>query len=163
MLNDSGDSSDRRKARRILQKIVSDTGRANAIIQRLRNFVRKRAPRPQLHDASQLIRETLEIVESEKGRHGARIAVSIADSLRPVWVDRVQTRQVILHFVNNVLQAIDDAAEANRAIELTICENGEMIRVSLRDFAPGIPDHVRPRLFVPFLPPNRVDSAWDYR
>lgn len=144
-------SGDRGKTGRVLQKIVSETDRANAIIQRLREFVRKRVPQPTPNDVTELLRESLEVLEPTRRRVGARIDIARPDRLPAVWADRVQTQQVILNLVSNALQAVNGAAGDDRRIAFDLREHGDRVRISLRDFAPGIPEHDRPQLFVPFF------------
>ena len=135
----------------MLQKIVGETERANAIIQRLRDFVRRKAPRPASVDTRQLIADSLELVEAERRRKRVSIDVSLPHDLPDLWVDRIQIQQVLLNLLTNALQAIDEAPDAEHRIALSTTIQQDAVRVSLRDFAAGVRDDARQQLFVPFF------------
>lgn len=135
----------------ILHKIVHQTGRASDIIQRLRELVRKRTPQPEAHDPGALLAEVLEIVESERRRCRVDIALSIAPEISPLWVDRVQTEQILLNLINNAIQAIDQNPGQRRTLEISVAGKDGQITISLRDYAGGVPEENRALLFTPFF------------
>ncbi|MCW8944661.1 MAG: PAS domain-containing protein [Sedimenticola sp.] len=139
------------KVELILQKIVCQTERANGILKRLRDFVRKKTPKPQANQALSLIENMLEFIDPERRRQGIEIDVTYDDALPDVWVDRVQIEQVILNLITNAIQAIVLTPEVPRKLSINITDTDQTVTIKIRDYAGGVPDTIRPNLFTPFI------------
>lgn len=59
--------------------------------------------------------------------------------------------QVILNLLNNAKDALVDNEISSKQISITISKIGKKIRVSVRDNAGGIPNHVLPKIFDPYF------------
>jgi signal transduction histidine kinase len=64
--------------------------------------------------------------------------------------------ELIRRAVDNVLQNAIRHAPANTSIDVSVAERGTEIVVAIRDYGPGVPDALLPRLTDPFF---RVDEA----
>ena len=154
-LQHQGDPANRQRIDRILLKIVHETERAHGIIQRLREYVRKRTPQPRPHAVTHLIDGVLDIIEPECRQQHIRIDLATQDGLPPVLVDRVQTEQVLLNLINNALQASVSSTASSDKLELSVSFHNDAVCIALRDFADGIPEDLRSQLFTPFFTTKR--------
>jgi PAS domain S-box-containing protein len=142
---------------RILHKIVRETERANDIIERLREFVRKQTPRLQAHDLGALLEEVLDIVEPELRRRSMRTRVTTQQAPGEVLVDRVQTEQILLNLLYNAMQASSRCEPRSQTIAIELGRLGHWASLVVRDFADGVPEGLRAKLFTPFFT-TRVDG-----
>ena len=136
---------------RILHKIVRETERANGIIERLREFVRKRTPRLQPHGLDALLEEVLDIVEPEMRRRGIRVRATRSQPPGEVLVDRVQTEQILLNLLYNAIQASCRCEPRCETIMVELGRQGDWASLTVRDFADGVPEALRTQLFTPFF------------
>ncbi|MCW8903269.1 PAS domain-containing sensor histidine kinase [Sedimenticola sp.] len=151
LLNARPYGKDPTKVDQILQKIVCQTERANGILQRLRDFVRKKTPKPQANQALSLIENMLEFIDPERRRQGIIINVTHDDPLPDIWVDRVQIEQVILNLITNAIQATNLNPDNPRKLSINIMAADSDVTIMIRDYAGGVPDKIRPNLFTPFI------------
>jgi C4-dicarboxylate-specific signal transduction histidine kinase len=138
------------EARASCQRIVDDAQRASAIVQRVRNLMRRAPPMPAPTDADEAIRDVLGLVGGELQQNRITARLNLDAALPPVMADRVQLEQVIL---NLVLNAIDAMASPNDARDLVISalkEQSNLIRVSVADTGAGADPQSFERLFDPF-------------
>ncbi|MGA2125618.1 MAG: AAA family ATPase [Xanthobacteraceae bacterium] len=140
------------EAREAIACVVRDVDRANDIVGRIRNHIKKAPPRRDAFDLNEAVREAILMVRSVIARTGVAVHTQLTDELVPVQGDRVQLQQVI---VNLILNAVDSmSSDENGARQLSIgIEQGRAdggVLVQVRDSGPGIdPRHVE-RIFEPF-------------
>ena len=151
LLNGAHSCNEIDKVNAILTKIVNESTRASGIIKGLRDFVRKSTPQPQAVDVSNLLKEIINLMESERRRLGIHFSVTVPAVISTAWVDRVQTQQILLNLINNAFQAIEETPEVNRKLSVTVNESYDQLHISVRDYAQGISEQVRPHLFTPFF------------
>jgi C4-dicarboxylate-specific signal transduction histidine kinase len=73
------------------------------------------------------------------------------DSLPPVLGDKVQLQQVVLNLIVNASDAMSQNPPEQRKIILRTQVRGHGIRVTIRDFGPGIDKGNLDRVFQPFF------------
>lgn len=76
------------------------------------------------------------------------IRVEVPDGLPPVETDVDLTLQVLLNLLHNAVEAAPERAES---IQLSARFDGEQVLFVVRDAGPGIPEHVKDRLFEPLV------------
>lgn len=151
LLNNRPNDKDRAKIDEILHKVVHEAERASGIIRRLRDFVRKRSPQPGCNRVEEMIGDTVDMVEKELKRRAIRLDLYLPEDLPQAWVDRVQTEQVLLNLLNNAMQAVQEKQTQQRALAITVTHTASQLLIDVRDYANGVPDSLRPRLFTPFF------------
>ena len=67
-----------------------------------------------------------------------------------VRADRVQVEQVLLNLILNALDAMGDAAPADRVLTLRVAAVDGSVRLAVADRGTGIHPEMRDRLFAPF-------------
>lgn len=130
----------------VLDDTVAQAQRAADILERLRRWSKpNRAPlKPcALHEAAQSVQRLLAL---EAKSRGATIVLSLQEASHLVDANPVELEQIIFNLVRNAL----DASEGAWVTIRTGVDNGLAI-LDVTDTGPGVPDHLRPRIFEPFV------------
>ncbi len=141
---------DLREIAEILEDITKDDKRAREVIQRLRSMLEKGEFVRERLDCTQLIRESVVLVETELRMHGVSVELDLARQLPEVEADRLAIQQVLLNLLLNAAQA---AAGADGERRITVrCEGrGDLVRVEVADTGPGMDLGNLSRVFDPFF------------
>jgi signal transduction histidine kinase len=130
----------------VLDDTVSQAQRAANILDRLRRWSRpNRAPSEicSVHDAAQNVQNLLALEAKTKG---ATVSLSLHDDPLFIDADPVELEQVVFNLVRNALDA-SDAAQ----VTISTHVNGPSVILDVSDTGPGVPDHLKPRIFEPFV------------
>ncbi len=142
---------DMAELRDILTDIVAADERASAIIRRMHEPLKRRAPHLLPLTVNDLVREVELLVRNDARLAGADVALEVPDGLPPLRGDRVQLQQVILNLVMNALDAVRESAPDQRHIEVRAgCQGEQGLRLEVSDSGPGVPDAERERIFEAF-------------
>jgi signal transduction histidine kinase len=88
---------------------------------------------------------------SDLQRHRVILQSELADDLPILTGDRIQLQQVILNLLRNASEAMDDVHERPRLLLIkTEREDGNRVRLSVRDAGIGLPPQSRDSLFDAF-------------
>lgn len=131
-----------------LEKVAEQAERARAIVQSLRNLVKKEERPRSDEDLEALVLETVALVLAGMSRRVALIQ-DIPPEARAVFIDRVQVQQVLLNLMRNAVEAME-----NRPVQrLTVRARrmGERVEITVADTGPGLSAVVQERLFQPFV------------
>jgi C4-dicarboxylate-specific signal transduction histidine kinase len=139
------------EVREALEWIVRDAARAGAVVQRVRNLVKK-APLPDDRvDINAVIQEVIELTRSEAMKNGVLVRTELADSLPLVRGDRVELQQVILNLVLNAVEAMSALTEAPRELQIaTSRTESNHVLITVRDTGPGLAPAAEENLFKAF-------------
>jgi PAS domain S-box-containing protein len=142
---------DRDELENALQRIVLNAGRAGDIIRHMRGFIRNEEPHTELADINRLIRESIELVNSELLQREIEIEFDLQESLPEVAVDPIHIQQVILNLARNSMEAIEQAGTAERRITInTRMRKPGGIEVSITDTGPGLDPAIAGQIFNTF-------------
>ncbi|HEY9229539.1 MAG TPA: PAS domain S-box protein, partial [Gemmatimonadaceae bacterium] len=136
--------------RAILDDIVADDRRAGSVIHRVRALIRKGEAEPQPVVANEVIREVLDLANSDLIQRAVSVTTRLSPGLPPVPADRVQLQQVVLNLVFNACDAMADIPPSERTLTITTADEGTVIRVSVADRGTGISGTVD-SVFEPFV------------
>ena len=138
------------EVREALACIVRDADRGKAIVDRIRDHIKKAPPRYDLFDLNEAIEEVTEMVRAPIEKNTVSVRTRLAPGLNSVWGDRVQLQQVVLNLVLNAVEAMGSVAEGARTLTITTENDAAGILVVVHDSGPGIdPEHLQ-RVFDPF-------------
>jgi two-component system, LuxR family, sensor kinase FixL len=128
-----------------LSLLEANALRAAEIIRRLRDAVRAGAPRRERFACKQLVEEALAFTSI--GCEQVRFDLDLGNG-EVEGADRVQIQQVVVNLIRNACEAVSGRGDARVSI-VSEPRPGPppMVRVSVCDNGPGIPDDVLPRLF----------------
>ncbi len=143
---------DLERVREALEAIAMDGHRAAEVIQRIRQLATKSAPRKDLVDVNDVVRDVLPLARAELRHHDVSLVLQLAPELPAVLGDRVQLLQVSLNLVMNAIQAM--APVTGRPRELTIrseMHDRDRVRLTVQDTGVGIAAKHRDELFSAFF------------
>jgi two-component system NtrC family sensor kinase len=144
--------------------LVREAERTRRIVQNLLDFARQRPPSRQPIDIHDLVRRTVELQAYQIGAGKVHVVVDLPDDLPLVDVDPNQVQLVLLNLTLNALQSMRGASRGQLTIGArgvagaTAGEPG-LMRITVADDGPGVPDSVRPHLFEPFFTTKDVGEG----
>jgi PAS domain S-box-containing protein len=136
----------------VLDLIRDAALRAGAIVDRLRNFVRRKGPQQVELDLRSLIQNQLALIEPEIRRSRVQIELDVADDLPRVLADESQIEQVIANLIRNALEAMADTPPEERRLSIRAAPNSSrQIEIAVSDHGHGLSAEIAQRLFEPFF------------
>lgn len=139
--------------KRKLDQAATIAERMGRISHLIRGLGRKQAATIEPFDLLELLEEELTTLEGSLVQAGASVYVALPPSLPSVLVYREALAEALHQLLRNALEALGTAVPGGREIMVSI-ESGvgtDMLRLTIRDSAGGIPADVRPRIFEPFF------------
>jgi len=138
------DKPDFDNMRKALEGIVSDNKRAAAVINRLRDLVKKGAVHRDPLEINSVINDVVSLMNSELVLRNASIALDLHPDLPVVQGDSIQLQQVLINLLSNALDAMEDQPADTRIIKISSrYKNPNGIIVSISDSGKGIsPDKI---------------------
>jgi signal transduction histidine kinase len=129
------------KVGQLTTRIVASAHRASDIVQRIRGMSAKRAPERVPLNLTEVAEEALLFVRHDLESKSIELSVDLAAELPQVLGDRIQLQQVIVNLLINSIQAIVQAEQRLRRIEVSTRIDGDgMAAFSIHDSGPGIED-----------------------
>jgi len=127
-----------------LEGIVSDNKRAAAVVNRLRNLVKKGTVHRDPLEINSVINDVVSLMNSELVLRNSSIALDLHPDLPVVQGDSIQLQQVLINLLSNALDAMEDQPADTRIIKISSrYENPDGIIVSISDSGKGIsPDKI---------------------
>jgi len=147
--------------------VIKETKRSAAIIRRLLDFAREKAPEKKFADLNRLVEDTVRIVEKPAHLRDIRIELDLDRELPQVWVDANMIEQVIMNMLVNAQQAIEEegmiTVRTRRTPQPRSPEPGArpvpMVEISIIDTGCGIPEGNMKRIFDPFFSSKEVGKG----
>lgn len=136
-------------AKENLGLIAELTDRIGAITSELKGLARKGRQAAEPVDLKAAIDGALFLLKSRFAGSFDRLEITEIASGLAVLGQRIRLEQVLINLLQNALEAIDDKANATITIGLSRLIDDE-VDLSVSDTGPGLPDHVRDNLFIPF-------------
>ena len=134
-----------------LERIAANARRAGDIISHMRGFIRKEEPHTELSDINRLIREAIDLVNSELLQLEIEVVFNQQESLPNVVVDPIHIQQVILNLVRNSMEAIEQFTGHERRISITTrMHKPGSIEVTFTDTGPGLDAEIADQIFSSF-------------
>ena len=101
---------------------------------------------------NEVVTAALDIAAMRSGRAASRWRWISRDDIPPILADADQLHQVLLNLIINAQQSLQDRP-APRRIRVTSCFDSlaDMVRITVADNGPGIPEHLRARVFEPYF------------
>jgi len=139
------------ETREALACVVRDADRANDIVGRIRNQIKKAPPRKERLDLHEAINEVMVMVRSAIARNGVSASTGLMDGLVSVRGDRVQLQQVLVNLILNAVEAMSSIEGGQRELSIrTEQSHTGGILVTVSDSGPGIDPVNLERVFEPF-------------
>lgn len=135
-----------------LEIVTKQAERAGEIINRIKSFSRKEAPRRRVVCVNDIIHETIALMGDQMRRAKIDVNLDLQKDIAPVWVDHVQIQQVIVNLIQNAIDAMDETEHDDRRLTLTSrTTESETIEVSVQDSGKGLASDKLDRIFESFF------------
>jgi len=135
-----------------MEEIATQAGRADQIVRRLRDFVRKRAPRRERVELNELVRGAARLIAGEVAERRITLRLELAAGMPPVEVDSIQIEQVILNLVRNGFEAMHNPHPEQSVLSIrTAIVDRDAVEVAVCDAGEGLSVEHADRLFDPFF------------
>ena len=143
-------TGDGERIQAVLERIADQTNRTREVVQRIRDFVKKRDVQMRAENLSHVIEEAIALTRSSVRDTGLTLYRKINPTDLQVEIDKIQVQQVLFNLLRNGIEAMQDWPRREIAVATSRAEEG-MVEISVADTGPGLPDEVRKRLFQPFV------------
>jgi PAS domain S-box-containing protein len=138
-------------AREAVRRTMRDGTRATDVLARLRALFSKQEPVSQSVDLNEATREVIALSLAELQINRVIVRTELADDLQLVTADRVQLQQVVLNLLRNALDAMNTVDDRPRELLIrTEREEGDWVRLSVKDAGVGFDPHSTDKLFEAF-------------
>jgi signal transduction histidine kinase len=134
----------------ILQNIVDDDKRAAEVLSSIRQLLKLEKREKQKIDLNQMIKQVADIFKGELIIKNIKLQLNLSENLVYVSADSTQIQQVLLNFVSNAAQAMEDVKDDKRVIKIFEEIVNNKVIVSVRDYGTGIDETIKGKLFKPF-------------
>jgi PAS domain S-box-containing protein len=140
------------EARDALNRVVTDTNRANEVIDGIRSVFKKENQTKAWQDVNKLIREVLTLVGSDTEAQHIAVRTQLSDGLREVPANLVQLRQVMVNLITNAIDAMSTVVDRPRVLRLkTEAHEPSYLLITVEDSGIGIDPESMNRIFDPFF------------
>lgn len=133
-----------------LDRITHEALRAGAILNKLKDLVRRRESQQVPCDLNSLVRDVAGLAAVDAQHHGLDLRLSLADELRPVVADPVQIQQVVLNLVRNGIESMDGCCGGCVLMLRTRDAGEDGVSCSVVDQGVGLGKEQEEELFAPF-------------
>ena len=134
-----------------VRRTMRDGNRASDVIVRLRALFNKTEPASESVDLNEATREVIALSLRELQSSRVIVRTELADDLPLVTADRVQLQQVVLNLLRNAVDSMTSVADRPRELLIkTEQENGDRVRLSVKDAGVGFDPQSLDKLFDPF-------------
>jgi signal transduction histidine kinase len=137
-----------------LQEVVADIKQANTltmnVIKNLGDLLKRKS---EVHecDLNAVIADAVQLLSPEASKRNIDLRVSGIQRALPVRADPVHLQQVVLNLTTNAMDAMSDTApDARKIVVQTDLAEESMVKVSVSDTGPGIPEHKLSEIFDAF-------------
>jgi signal transduction histidine kinase len=138
----AADPPDVAGARETARRTIRDGNRASDVIARVRALFSKKEPAIEAVDLNEVTREVMALSLRDLQRNRVVLQSELAEDLPAITGDRIQLQQVILNLLRNASDAMVDVHDRPRQLLVrTEREDGDRVRVSVRDSGVGVDPH----------------------
>ena len=154
------DRPDLEELRGIFVDIQRDDQRAAEVIDRMRALLRRRELRFEVIALDALIGQVADLLGSEMQARQVALHTTIPPKLPQVRADRVHLQQVLVNLLQNSMDALDEAQNGPRQMEVSAVElEGGWVELAVKDSGIGIDPDRLPDLFEPFVTTKREGTG----
>ncbi len=151
------DDEARRMAATIVAQLRSASGKIEAVINRVMDFTKPRAPRLSPVDINFAVAEAFALSKTLLAKRHVRLTTALCQQLPPVRADLPMMEQVLLNLVTNAAQAMEKMP-GTRDIRISSFRDGDAVVVTVADSGPGVPEALREKVFDPYFT-TRIDGS----
>lgn len=134
-----------------LRRMIRDAHRGTDVLARIRTLLRRTGTEKEPLDINEVIEEVTALVQGAIRINRVMLRTELASDLSRVLGNRVQLQQVLLNLIMNGIEAMSTIEDGPRELVImTQREEGDKVRVSVRDCGMGLDVQAMDRLFDAF-------------
>lgn len=130
----------------ILDDTVAQAQRASDILERLRRWSKPNRAHVRVCSLNDAVRGVDRLLALEAKETGATVILEVSEAPILIHANPVELEQVIFNLVRNAFEASDGAH-----VTIRTSTSNEVATLEIIDDGPGVPSHLRPRIFEPFV------------
>ncbi len=140
------------RARSVLDRVVSDGGRASEVIGSIRGMLEKSSQERVQLDVNDLIRDVMTFVRADLKHHDITVRTELSEDLPRISAVRIQLQQVLLNLIANAAESMASIEERVRVLTVRSQKaDGCGIVVTVEDTGTGIDQTDLERVFEAFF------------
>lgn len=144
--------------RKDLESIANEAERAGQIVDNLLGFARSHSGRGDRFDATASLKKVLDLREYECRVNNIEVVTYLDPDTPITRADGHRMEQVFLNLIGNAIHAISEGSGRGNITVGLVAIDG-LIRTSITDDGPGIPDDVLPHIFEQFYTTKPVGKG----
>jgi len=145
------DQDERENVEKALQGIVSDNKRAAAVVNQLRDLVKKKDVETRAVDINSIVESVLSLLNSEFIIRNTTLKLNLDREIPNIDGDSIQLQQVFLNLLTNALDAMEGVIAKKKILVVsTKTNNSEGVLISIADSGVGIPEDKLEEIFETF-------------
>jgi len=121
-----------------IEEMQDQAFRAGEIIRQLRQFIRKGETDAELVNLSELIDQTIRLIDPQARENNIEIIVDVEEEAPKIMINRVQIAQVLVNLLRNSVEAIVTSGSKERIITVTTRLHGTATEIIVEDTGPGL-------------------------
>lgn len=144
------------QARRILEAMIGESQRLTQLVQRILDVSRLEAGKLEINLGPVAVRPLMEAAAEVILAHNhRRLEWKFTENLPPVWADEIHLEEI----VRNLMRNADKYSPPTSVIHLCACQEGEQVRISVKDHGPGVPPEYQQYIFERFGRASHGENA----
>lgn len=143
------------QARRILESMIGESQRLTQLVQRILDVSRLEAGKLEINLGPVAVRPLMEAAEVILTPKNRRIDWKFTENLPPVWADEIHLEEII----RNLMRNAEKYSPPDSVIHLCASQEGERVRISVKDHGPGVPLEYQQYIFERFGRAHRGENA----
>ena len=134
-----------------LEKSAAQAERAGRVVQRVREFLRRREPVREAASINEIITDVTELIELDAEKSRVLLKLDLDPVLPLVNADRIMMEQVLLNLIKNAIEAMKRTDAGERRLLVQTLTRDMQAEVRVTDRGHGIAPEVEAELFSPFF------------
>jgi signal transduction histidine kinase len=135
----------------VVEAISAQAMRADTIVSRLQDFVRRREPRREPVDVNAVVEEAASLIAAEARQRRISLQRRLEPGLQTLHADGVQIEQVVLNLARNGFDAMQEVDDVRRVLTIETRSREGSVEVAVADRGEGIASSDAERIFAPFF------------
>jgi C4-dicarboxylate-specific signal transduction histidine kinase len=141
---------EREKAGRIIEHIKSASSRIEDEIKKVMNFSRTSVFRLKRADITEAVEKAIDLSKAMLRKRGITLDRTGIGKLPKCLADPRLFTQVLLNLISNAAEAMENS-EKEKVLAISISQEGSRAVIRVADSGPGVPPHLREKVFDPFF------------
>jgi len=133
-----------------LQRQGEQAAEAGRIVQRIREFLTRRAPQREACDLVSVAGRAVELLQRDLQRQHIQVQWSLAPGLPLVYADPILMEQVLINLIRNAADALVTIGKSGHIRIAVVQAGAQFVRLDVEDDGPGLDGRTVEQLTAPF-------------